>query len=127
MANDKFKLKLKTGLSIIKRIIEIGKNVPLIQTASAVAEQIQKQIEIQVDNEEMWADIKERVRTAQEQLNRYKLDEGKYNRAYKNYIEVLKYINLYIKEMGNKEEDSDNKIYKKLKSFVNASHVSIVP
>ncbi|CAB4394782.1 unnamed protein product [Rhizophagus irregularis] len=125
MANDKFKLKLKTGLSIIKRIIEIGKNVPLIQTASAVAEQIQKQIEIQVDNEEMWADIKERVCTAQEQLSRCNLDERKYNRAYKNYIEVLKYINLYMKEMGNKES-SDDKIYKKLKSFVNASHINEV-
>ena len=118
------KLKLKTILSITKSITSVGKTIPLLQTASEIVEQIQVQIEIQVHNEEMWKVIKERVCIAQERLNKHKLDEREYSRAYENYIEVLRHIELYVEVMGNKE-GSDNKIHKKLKSFVKASHVSI--
>jgi len=97
--------------------------IPLLQTASEIVEQIQVQIEIQVDNKEMWKVIKEKVRIAQQLLNKYKLDEREYSRAYENYIEVLRHIELYVEVMGNKE-GSDNKIHK-LMSFVKASHVSI--
>ncbi|CAG8524372.1 11538_t:CDS:2 [Funneliformis caledonium] len=115
------------GCSIFKRILDIGKNVPLLQTASAIVEQIQVQLEFQIENEEIQEDIKKKVCEAQKQLSGHKLDERKYNRAYKNYIEVLKYIDLYIQDMVNKEgPDNKNKIQKKLLSFVKASNMNEV-
>ncbi|CAI2163428.1 3493_t:CDS:10 [Funneliformis geosporum] len=125
--NQKSQKYLRRCRVFPKEIIEIGKNVPLLQTASAIVEKIQEQVELQIENEEIREDIKDKVCKAQEQLNSHKLDEGKYNRAYKHYIEVLKHIDLYIKDMGNNEDpENKKKIRKKLLSFVKASYMNEV-
>jgi len=122
--NEKVNIKFKSTLSVTKRIAELGKDIPLIQTAASAVKEILGQIELQVKNKEMWGEIKEKVCTAQKQLSHYAPDEEKYDQAYKNYIEVLNHIVLFIKE--TEETENKKKLNKNLRtviSFVKASHV----
>lgn len=78
------KLTIKSAFSIGERIAEVGKNVPLLQVATAIAEQIQKQIQLHVENEEI----------AQKQLNYYKPNEEKYNNNTSKFYDSLNYISM---------------------------------